>query len=450
MRLLVIGYALPHPSIDNYQPLTAPSFFDYDAVVIDGAAFTSVAQRLVVDGESFDAHDGRPVVNAPTSASAVSAAELLRRRAEETQRLLEAGGTVVVMARPNAVQAGVAGFEGCDRYSWLPAPAGVAWGPPLLRAAEGKTVRIVAEDHPFTPLLRDYRRDLAYRAVFDDRSAAYRQHARTIAAGGAGVPIAAEFRVLEGRVLFIPVFPEDIGTFRSTLADRIVDAMQDYVVHREPHTEAYWERSIAVPGLEQDEAELETIRAEAERAQAQLATVEERVTTLKAHRRLMTAEGRELAEAVSDALSALGFLTTREGNALTIVAEGQTAFVECEGAREEVVEWPYVRLQRRIEAQLLAGGEAVKGVVIANGERVKEPGQRPAPFTNALRLACENYRYALLTGETLFALLQRALGGADEAFLAGARRRVLAATGVLGQEEALGTAVPEPERGPIF
>lgn len=450
MRLLVIGYPLPHPSIENYHPLTAPSFFDFDAMFIDPASFTSLAARLVSDGDAFEAFDGRPVVNAPSSASAVSAAELLRRRADETQRLLESGGTVVVMARPNAVQGGILGFEGCDRYSWLPAPAGVSWGPPILRAAEGKTVRIVAEDHAFAPILRDYRREVAYRAVFDERSPAFRQHGRVLATGGAGTAIAAEFQVAGGRVIFLPVFPNDIGSFRSTLADRIVDAMRQLVDTTEPAAEAYWERSIAVPGLEQEEAELEAARADAETAEARLTAVRERVLQLKAHRRLITAAGPGLVEATRDALTALGFAVSVDGNAVTIVGEGQTAFVECEGAREEVVEWPYVRLQRRIEEHLLAKGEAPKGVVIANGQRVKEPGQRTAAFTEPLRLACENYRFALLTGETLFTLLQRALGGADEAFLAGARRRILGASGLLTEDGALSEAEAGRDLGPIF
>ncbi|MEO6397328.1 MAG: hypothetical protein ABIP13_02555, partial [Tepidiformaceae bacterium] len=148
MRLLAIGYALPDAAIDNYNVFTAPSYADYDAVFIDPASITQAVHQLTIGGYDFTAFDDRPIVNAPSSASAVSAAEQIRRRAEETRRLLESGGTVIVMGRPNATQAGLLGFEGCDRYSWLPAPGGISWGPPYLRAAEGKTVRVLAEDHP--------------------------------------------------------------------------------------------------------------------------------------------------------------------------------------------------------------------------------------------------------------------------------------------------------------
>ncbi|MCC6381093.1 MAG: hypothetical protein IT304_01215, partial [Dehalococcoidia bacterium] len=157
MRLLAIGFPLPNVNIDNYTALTAPSYFDSDALFIDPASITRVVRELLEGEQGFDAFDGRPIVNAPTTAAAVSAADQLRRRAEEAQRLLERGGVVVVMARPNATQAGLVGFEGCDRYSWLPAPAGAAWGTPLLRPAEGKTVRIADELHPLARLLREQR-----------------------------------------------------------------------------------------------------------------------------------------------------------------------------------------------------------------------------------------------------------------------------------------------------
>ncbi|MEZ4482119.1 MAG: hypothetical protein R3B97_13390 [Dehalococcoidia bacterium] len=35
MRLLVVGFPMPEPRIDNYNPFNAPSFFDYDAMVVD-------------------------------------------------------------------------------------------------------------------------------------------------------------------------------------------------------------------------------------------------------------------------------------------------------------------------------------------------------------------------------------------------------------------------------
>ncbi len=452
MRILSIGFPLPNVVIDNYSALTAASYNDYDVLVIDPASITRDVHDLLNGERQFDAQDGRPVLNAPTTATAVSATDQLRRRADETARLLEAGGLVVVLARPDATIGGLLGFEGCDRYHWLPAPAGLAWGPPFLKAAEGKTVRIAAEQHPFADVLREHRRDIAYRAMFDDRQAEIRRSAHVIARGGAGIPIAAEFQVLGGLVTFVPVFTDSPGANRTALAQGIVDACRrlsgsDYL------SEApFWVRSMALPGLEQIEAELEEAEAEAERATAHVSAVRERHDDLARHRRLLWEDGQPFAQAVAEALRMVGFTVSSDpSEPMVVESEGVTAFVELESDRDQVVEWPYVRLQRRLEEHLLKQGTALKGIVIANGYREKDPDQRTEELSEPLRIACENYRYALVTTRTLFEVVKRVLGGADEAALLGLRRRVMSASGLLTLELLLGEASEETtDAGPIF
>ncbi len=451
MKLLSIGMALPHPDIDNYNPLTAPSYFDYDVLYVDPAAVTGTAAALLEEGRSFEAHDGRPVVNAATTASAVSAAELLRRRLDETQRFLERGGLVIVAARPNATQAGIIGFEGCDRYGWLPAPAGMAWSHPYLRAAEGKTLRIVAEDHAFASFLRDLRRHLAYRAFIDDQQPPVREAGRVLAVGGADAPIAVELRVLAGRVLFIPPFPEDAGNARTELAEKLFDCAAQLVRAATPVEAPHWARGIAVPGLEQLEAELEEVEQAAMDTSARAAVVRERNETLAGHRKLLTADGRAFNDAVRAALDLLGF--GRVGapeDGLAVESDGQVCFVETEGNRDEVVEWPYVRLQRRLEKRLLERSESPRGLVVVNGHRHQPPEDRQQQYTDAMRIACENYRYCLVTGETLLAAVKRALGGASEAELSGIRRRLLSSNGLLETAVAVGEAEPARDSDPIF
>jgi hypothetical protein len=132
-----------------------------------------------------------------------------------------------------------------------------------------------------------------------------------------------------------------------------------------------------------------------------------------------------------------------------VEADDATLFVETEGSREQVVEWPYVRLQRRLEARLLQEGSAPRGLVVVNGFRGKAPEDRGQQFSDPLRIACENYRYALVTGETLLAVVKRILGGAGEGFVAGVRRRLMTTNGLVTTEYALGEA-EEKDAGPIF
>ncbi len=452
MRVLSIGFPLPNVAIDNYSALSAPSYSDYDVLIVDPASITRDVHDLLTDVRNFEAQDDRPVLNAPTTSTSVSATDQLRRRLDETTRLLENGGLVVVFGRPDATITGLLGFEGCDRYHWLPAPAGLAWGPPFLKAAEGKTVRIVAEQHPFAEVLREHRKEAGYRAMFDDRQAAIRAHGRTIASGGSRVPIAMEFEVLGGRVTFIPVLSEATGTNRTALAQDLVDACRrlsgsDFLAEA-----PYWTRSVALPGLEQVEAELEEAEAAANEATARLTAVRERQDELARHRRLLWEDGAPFAQAVTEALRMLGFsVTSTAPDPLAIESDGVSAFVEIESSREQVVEWPYVRLQRRIEEHLLKAGSAPKGMVIANGFRMTEPDQRSEETSEPLRIACENYRFGLVTARDVFELVRRVLGGADEATLLGLRRRIMAGKGHLTLERLLGEVGEEtPDAGPIF
>ncbi len=449
MRLLSIGHPLPNVEIDNYTPFSAPSYHDYDVLLVDPESITRQVKELV-SGGSFDAFDGRPVVNAPSSAEAVSGAELLKRRFDETQRFLEGGGLVVVVARPNAVQPGLLGFEGCDRYSWLPAPAGISWNSPLIRPADGKTVRVTAEGNSFAPLLREYRGQVRFRAVFDDRQGPFRENATVIATGGAGVPIAAEFRVLGGTVLFLPAFADDVTHNRSEVAQAIVDAARQRM-HVLPAEAPYYVQTMAVPGLAEVEREL----GEVERAMLELTrkseAARERQNELASHRDLVWQDGAAYRAAVSRALVLLGFAPmSQPGEPIEMEADGALVYIEAESSRGEVVEWPYIRLQRRLEERLLKRGDQLKGIVIANGYRESQAEYRQQQYTDALRIACENYRYCLVTADTLFDLSMAVVKGASDEEIGGMRRRILRTSGLLDRERALGTAAEDGTASGVF
>ena len=447
MRIMTIGYSLPNAIVDNHTVLNAPSITDYDAMLVDPESITTSVKQLLEGERPFNSHDGREVVNGATTATQVSAADQLLRRAEEAQRFLEQGGTLFVIGRPNATLAGVIGFEGLDRYSWLPGPAGGGWNPPHLRAAEGKNIRIADDRHPLSGVLREYRRHITYRAVLDPAIATAEREGHVIATGGSNMPIAAEFSVLAGRVVITPVFANVTGTTRTRLAQALVDAMSEVaagVVTEDPPS---WTRSHALPGSEQIEAELEEAEQAESDASARTAAVRERLDTLIAHRRLLWAKGPAFAAAVREALGLLGLeATTPAGEGLAVTEGEHTALVEVESASEDVAEWPYVRLQRRLERHLLDEGEQLRGIIVANGKRAISPTARRQQFTAALRIACENYGYALTTGETLFALVQRALGTeAEGAPFEAAGRRLLHNRGLMTTEQAMGETEEESD-----
>jgi hypothetical protein len=63
------------------------------------------------------------------------------------------------------------------------------------------------------------------------------------------------------------------------------------------------------------------------------------------------------------------------------------------------------------------------------------PGARKQPYSDTLLNACNNFGYALITADALFALVTYALEGADAATLAGIRETILNTDGLLEVEE---------------
>jgi hypothetical protein len=266
------------------------------------------------------------------------------------------------------------------------------------------------------------------------------------------MPIAVEFPVLGGRVLFLPVLAESPYADRSNLAQAIVDAFVRHSGSEFGAQAPYWTGAQALPGLEQIEAELEEADAAALEAKSRLEAVKERHDALARHRSILWEDGQPFVRSVVEALRLLGFTVEyTPGEPVALEHEGTRAFLELESAREQAVEWPYIRLQRRLEEHLLKQGELLKGIVIANGWREKDPEQREEELSTPLKVACENYRYSLLSTRTLFELVKRALAGADDATLLAIRRRIMQGAGHLTAESLTGEATEEAQgSGPIF
>jgi len=199
MRVLVLGIPLPHPDFDNYSFLSAPSFFDYEVMVVEAQALTTAIAQVVAGEPAHHAFDGRRVVNGPSSPQTISVAELLRLRRLETRLFLERGGLLVLFAYPDVPVPGVEGLGHLHRYYWLPEP-GRPWHEMLTPGFGGRGVILSDDSHPFASYVREYGRRLSFHAYLTERETEARVFARS--PGGAGV--AAELALGGGRLVLLP------------------------------------------------------------------------------------------------------------------------------------------------------------------------------------------------------------------------------------------------------
>jgi hypothetical protein len=438
VRILSVGRPLPHPNIDNHTVFNAPAFSDFDAVALDpGGMFEAIREALDSRGD-HRTYSELPVINGQSAGDAISVAEVLRRRLDETARVLERGGVVVVFGYPQATLPDVLGFHGADRYCFLPAPPGIAWSPPLLRWGEGRTAAITDHAHPFDRYVEAIRDDVRYRAVFDERAAGFAANAHVFARAGGGAPVGVEFPTLGGRIVFLPA-PGD----RASLMEQgqaIEAAIGDLLARPDADERPpYWLDEHEVPGLAPLVEAAATTRDVAHAAAERAAAASQEAEALARVRDVLWREGPYgLVPAVLRCCELLGFRSTGDDRAPALTSPEGDLLLEAEGANDAVGMAPHYRLRSRIEAAIARGEPPPRGLVVANGQRQTAPERRDGPYLDALRVASEATRYALLPAPALFAAARTAIAGGDSTVLASVRQRLLETDGVVSLADLIG------------
>ncbi len=441
MRILSLGVPLPGAPVDNHTFANAPTLFDYDAVVADPRALSGLIEETVSGDAEHQTRAGERVVNGSSGNDAVGLADLLRSRRDEAQRLLDRGGLVVCFAQPNAVHQGVAGFSGCDRYCWLPAPESLHYGEPLLRRGSGSEIIVLEHDHPFGPFMEAMRTKLTYHAYYDETAPGFAGAANVIARSAGGAAVAVQLKVAQGSVVFLPP-PARPPTSEARYA--FSNALQDAIRHAlnvaSRSAAPAWVAEYDLPGLSERIAGRDAAKATAEQANAELLEQEERVQELDAYRALLWQEGAYgLGRPVRDALALIGFrVAPPDADApaqLHLEKSGsgrRVALLEVEAGIGAAGMAAHYRLRRRLE-EAIAAGHPKRGLLIINGHRTVAPADRPPQYDDALRIAAESLRYCVATTEQLFHAV-RAEMSSDEVTVAAFRERLLTTEGVLQED----------------
>jgi hypothetical protein len=418
LRILSLGVGLPDASIDNYNWASSLSFYDYDAIVVDPALSVSRFIEGVLKGEGeFKTYDDIPVLDGPTTADSVGLADLLRRRREETERLLGRGGLVVVFGQPDVPHPRVSGFTGAHRYYWLPAPAGTDYGPMYVKPAAGRHVNVSDWEHPFANYLDAKRNDVLYRASFLDGAAGY-EGAHVIARSDGGTAIALEVPVGGGRVIFVPALPQRITpTDRSQFALNLVAAIRNTLLTTAEGTAPEWVEETSLPGLEAAQRQIEDAEAKLDELEAELAAARGEYLSVERYRRILWQEGKYGFELpVRDALLLLGFRQfSNVDQPAHFAYSGDPVFVEAESSHAAVGMEPHYRLRERLEARIADDARTPpRGLIVVNGFREMAPAEREQQYTNALRVAAESMRYCIVQASDVFEAVRAKLEGRSD------------------------------------
>ena len=417
MRILSLGFPLPGVALDNYSFASAPAFFDYDALIVDPRALSQLIDEVVQGTKEHTTRSGERVVAGPAGAGQIALADLLRDRRDETERLLARGGLVVCFARPGSAH------EGLDHYGWLPAPEGTAYAEPFLRRGTGTEISVARDDHPFAPLLMQWRDKLTYQAYFDGK-------ADVIARSAGGAAVAIELRAGAGTIVFLPTpARQPTGDQRYAFSEALQLGVRQTLRLPSKSRPPDWLAGYALPGLAAPQAGADTPVGGAETPGEASDGPD---AALGGYQRLLWQEGRYgLEEAVRAAMVLLGFRVVPDDidQPAQLHLEGQVALIEVEGGAGAVGMEAHYRLRRRLE-EAIAQGRPKRGLLIINGHRTQDPASRAAQYTEPLRIAAETMRYCVATSVQLFHAVRAALDG-DEASVRRFRERLLTTEGVM-------------------
>ncbi len=434
MRVLSLGYALPDSQVDNYDWASALSFFDYDAIVVDPAvAVSTLIERVVNEGAGYVTFTDEPVEDGPTTPNGVGLTDLLRRRRDETERLLARGGLVVCFGYPDVGHSRVAGFSGCHRYYWLPAPAGLDYGPGQVKAAAGTHVSPTDYEHPFANLLERFHAGVQYRAIFSEGAAGLASHGKVIGRSPGAAAVAIDLAVGGGRIIFLPAMPERLSNQeRQALAGAIVTAIRNTLLIAAESEPPEWLDDYPLPGIADAQKQVLTAEARFDEVEAELDGARNDYRGIDRFRRLLWQEGKYGLELpVRDILVLLGFKTfspVDEPAALTY--NGEIVYLETQAGEDAVGMEPHYRLRQRLEAKIAADGRPVRGLIVVNGHRGLPPAERPQQYENSLRVAAESMRYCVVETTQLFEAVRAHLEG-DKERVSELCRRIVTTEGAL-------------------
>jgi hypothetical protein len=428
-RILSLGFPLPGTHVDNYNVLNAPALFDYDALIVEPYALTALVERIVASTEDAATFSGAPVRNHPTTPGDAALGELLLQRREEARLLLENGGLIVAFLQP-AVRLEVTRAGDLDSYFWLPDPIAMTCRPPSLVAAAGTQAQIVDFRHPLAPFVQSQLAHVEYHAYFAAGSV---PPGRVFVRSKGGAAIGAELAAASGRVIMLPALKAlPAGEARYAASDALQAGIRHALGAMAAGREPSWATAFVLPGLGEREAGLaeaqraldaaETARNEAAQARDELAR----------YRRLLWQEGAlGLHDVVLDALRLIGFeVYAQNPNALELRHHDATLMLEIAASEHPIDLAAHYRLRQRIEEAIAQRGQAPRGLLVINGQRLTAPAERSQEASDALRLAADTMRYGIATTPGLFAAVAAQLGG-DDAAVSAYRCRLLSDVGLI-------------------
>jgi hypothetical protein len=423
-RILSVDLELENDQITNADFTRAPSFHDFDVVLVDPDA---VFNLFFEKAKLTEVKDAFLTLEYDDKGSNKLIKRLIDQRKKETKHFLSLGRLLICILRapfsaylcshgrdwPNPQKKD----NWVNTYSWFPLQHSLDDMIVILSKEKGEKIKLVDHKSSFAEYFDAFDRQLHYVACLDEKQKPhYFKNFHTIAKTHGELPVAFNFELEGGEVVFLPP-AEDPNP--KKLAGVLLDCISATMGTFEETTPPSWvsDYKVFLPNLPELEVETEKLHKKISELQELLSTSEQQKAEQQKYLKLLYEQGRfQLEPVVRDAFSLFGFnVKDAEPSDGLLESDEGVALLEIEGKDDKAINIDkYSKLLNYVindEAQTRAPRK--KGILIGNGFRLSDLKDREQQFTKEVIGAAKNTGFCLLTTQILFDLVCKVLADPD-------------------------------------
>jgi len=414
-KALTVDFNIVGKNITNVSFYRAPSFSDYDVVIIDPIGVSDVWKNIAPQEDGF-----LLVYSDRDKGVSKTLVGIMEQRAEEAKLLLQkTGGLVVCFLRQKGPILNYKSkffslneyARSIHRYSWLPSRKyshgdysytfSSQYFDPVPRV--GQEIGEIDKTHPFVQYFAALKKQICFEAVINDDELF--RVAKPIAENKVGEVVALELSFGRGKFIFLPPPKEPIN--KEKISGVLIDCIRKSLHRTQPLTKPDWINKYELPGESPIKKEIEKLQEKIASLEKKKQKIEEQRDKLEMLKGMLYEQGKYgLEPSVREAFRILDFKVLdpeeyEEDYDLYIKETDLTIIGEIEGSNKQVNVRKYRQLLDYVNNKV-EEGENAKGILIGNGFIDVDPDERTEQFTEKAILGCRRQKFCRMTTGELF------------------------------------------------